>query len=330
MFLGQFLDSKESLQDEYKEFCIKLNIFNYFTLDELNDIIENKILYKQQFNNMILDNIKLYFDIYIPKYSSAFTNSQIQNGNVQIGINDFGEITGIPIYGELDEKYINKLILDTKSLYINHDIDIDCKIIKLDVNYSFIENRISSFIEMIQKKNDTNRKIQYKYNQMRKTWINEVMKYSVKLSEIISNEETNLQFLDWIKNQDLCFIKNKISNTTPKDIEEISNKRELVDEPQSIIYWIAKFKDYKMNEVQSNKPNNIATLKYINSSVYLMTHLSDLRHQFASNGLSYYNIILHFKPKSKFITYKKINRCDTFKSFRFVKDTGPYCITEKV
>ena len=73
----------ENLRNEYKEFCIKTSVFNYYSQAELYDIIKTGKL-NMQFNKMILDNIKLYCDIYVPKYPSAFTNSKIKGGNIQM------------------------------------------------------------------------------------------------------------------------------------------------------------------------------------------------------------------------------------------------------
>ena len=67
MYIGEHVDSHESLENEYKEFCIKTNIFDYYTTEELNFIINTGIL-PSTFNNLILDNLQTYFDIYIPPY----------------------------------------------------------------------------------------------------------------------------------------------------------------------------------------------------------------------------------------------------------------------
>ena len=99
MYLGEQMKESETLENEYKEFCIKTNLFDYYTQLDLDDIIKTGKFDGSIFNNMILDNLNLYCDIYVPKYGSSFTNSKIKNGSLQIGVNDNGEVTGVPFYG---------------------------------------------------------------------------------------------------------------------------------------------------------------------------------------------------------------------------------------
>ena len=52
MYLGQQVDSHESLENEYKEFCIKDNIFDYYTIDEIHHIIICRLILMYIFQNM--------------------------------------------------------------------------------------------------------------------------------------------------------------------------------------------------------------------------------------------------------------------------------------
>ena len=146
MYLGEQMKECETLQNEYKEFCIKTNIYNYYTQEELDDIIKTGKLTKQ-FNNMILDNLKLYCDIYVPKYASAFTNSRIKNGNIQIGVNDHGEVTGIPYNGELLEPDIIKLVETSKQKYLFKNIKTKVKITKLRYHDKLISDNSEEIIK---------------------------------------------------------------------------------------------------------------------------------------------------------------------------------------
>ena len=97
MFLGYHNNQNETIDTEYKEFCIKNNIFNFYSSDEIEKIIYTGIIDNHTtFNELIISNLQLYFDLYIPKYASSFCNTDVKNGSLHIGINDFGEITGIP------------------------------------------------------------------------------------------------------------------------------------------------------------------------------------------------------------------------------------------
>ena len=121
MLLGEQLNSNESMEIEYKEFCFKRNIYNYFSKKQIKHILLTGKL-DESFNSKIYDNIRVYFNTYIPKYASAFYNSNIQNGVLKIGINDYGEVTGIPYIGNLDEMKCKSLLKESMK-YINTNID---------------------------------------------------------------------------------------------------------------------------------------------------------------------------------------------------------------
>ena len=82
---------QESLYVEFKEFCLQEETEVDYSIVKTG-IITNK----EKFNNDIYKNIRIYFYKYLPKYISAFINSNIK-GQLIIGVNDFGEVTGIPI-----------------------------------------------------------------------------------------------------------------------------------------------------------------------------------------------------------------------------------------
>ena len=330
MYLGQQIDSHESLENEYKEFCIKNNIFDYYTIDEIHHIIETGIL-PYSFNNMIYDNLQTYFDVYIPKYASAFNNSNVKNGNIQIGINDYSEITGIPFIGTISEEDIHKMIDLSKQKYLNCKVTTKIKITKLKYNKNILEDTTDSYIEKIKKQNYIHNMINENYYKNRSLWIKEVLNYSVKLSNIINHPDTKLKFYNWIKFQSDCKIRNNCLSCTPEFIESIKNKRKYITVPNHVIYWIAKFKDIHMEKLQKSKPEVPNLTKFSNSSVYLITHLTDMRQKFMmkNSHLNYFKIQVQFinNPNNSIISYKKKNRTHEFISYRKEREIGPYCVT---
>ena len=113
VYLGEKLNEKESLQTEFKEFCLKNNVYNYYSHQDLEQIVISGKLF-ENFNTIIHDNIKHYFLCYIPRYASAFSNcDDIKEGVLTIGINDYGEITGIPYIGEFDESNLQIYLENT-------------------------------------------------------------------------------------------------------------------------------------------------------------------------------------------------------------------------
>jgi hypothetical protein len=329
MYLGDDIGSNESLENEYKEFCIKKSLFDYYTTEELNHIVQTGVL-PYTFNNLILDNLQLYFDMYIPKYSSAFHNSNVTNGNIEIGINDFSEITGIPYTGNIPYKTISKMIKKSQDIYINDHVTTKVQITKLKCDVNLISDTTDIYIARIHKKNCIHKLIHEKYYKERKIWVSEVLKYSVKLSDIIKNCETREIFYSWIKYQD-CNIINECITCISDTIQNIPYKRMYIQDKQHVIYWIAKFKDVHMDILQKRKPEVPNISRLLNSSVYLLTHLTDMRHKFIMNNgnLNYYKIQIKFIPNKNpnLISYRKKNRLHDYISYRKEHENGPYCIT---
>lgn len=321
----------ETLENEYKEFCIKSNIYNYYTQEELDYIIKTGKLSKS-FNNMIIDNLKLYFDIYVPKYASAFSNSKIKHGNLQIGVNDHGEMTGIPFYGNINNDIIYNLIEKSKDKFLLNKVITKVKIIKLKYHNKLVSDNSHKIIKKIESHNKIFNLIRENYYYERKNWADEVLKFSVKLSDIIKNDYTKSKFYVWLK-LNKCPIYNDIIKLHPKDIENIKNKRQLIQNKCSVIHWIAMYKDESMAKLQSMKPENPNITKFYNSSLCLMKQLTDLRVKFIENNtnINYYKIDICFESNSDNVFYKKINRQSTFKSYRKEKiNFGPYSITHTI
>lgn len=328
MYLGEQMKEGESLDNEYKEFCIKNNIYNYYTQEELDHIIKTGKVTKE-FNNMILDNLKLYCDIYVPKYASAFTNSKIHNGMLQIGVNDNGEITGIPYIGELNESKIMKLVENAKDKYLLNKVVTKVTVIKLKYHNKLIYDNSTDIVNKIEKHNSVYNMILEKYYFERKEWTDEVLKYSVRLSDIVKNEYTRKKFYIWLKKKK-CAIYKSIILIKPKEIENIKNKRLLILNKSCIIHWIAMYKDESMAKLQSQKPENPNITKFYNSSVCLMTQLTNLRVKFFENNtnINFYKINICFDNINDNIYYRKINKQKIYKSYREEKiNLGPYSVT---
>ena len=97
MKLGTFFDHNETLDREFKEFCLKTEIKKIFSKCEIYQIIKNGVL-PGKYNKIVLNNIKLYIQSYFPKYICSFHNNKdavFHRMNIYIGIDDHSEITGI-------------------------------------------------------------------------------------------------------------------------------------------------------------------------------------------------------------------------------------------
>ena len=97
--------------------------------------------FTEEVNNLIVNNILLYFSIYLPKYLTSYCNSGI-NGELNLGINDWGIITGIPMKQKIDklviEKQINTIVNNqvcklTKERLSKEELKKVCSTIKIEV-----------------------------------------------------------------------------------------------------------------------------------------------------------------------------------------------------
>lgn len=331
MYLGNQVNYKESVENEFKEFCTKVSLHEYYSSDEMYDIIKTGKL-NSTFNSMILDNLQLYFDLYVPKYASAFSNSHIHGGNVKIGINDYGEVTGIPFLGTLTTYTVKEMIKKTELNYCCTPLDITVKVKKMKVNTNLLSDNVDEYIDRSKKKNELYNLIHNKYYGIRSKWVNEVLMYSVKLSSIIQNKTTRESFYNWLKNQDISHdMLIKCISTSPQQVENIQHKRKYITDPTSVIYWIAKYKDFHMENLQSMKPEPPNMLKKYNYPLYLLTHLTDLRSRFIKHNkkLNYYVIVLFYNNTNtkQTVMYNKPNKKYTYMSYRTTNSNGPFCIT---
>ena len=91
----------EDENTEYKEFTFNLA---GPTLDTklAESYCQNS---KFDFNESVIFNLKRYFKVYMSKYFNAFNNASIE-GDLYIGVNDFGFVKGIPYKGNLPIEYL--------------------------------------------------------------------------------------------------------------------------------------------------------------------------------------------------------------------------------
>lgn len=332
MLLGDQLNQKETLNIEYKEFCLKTNIFNNFSLNEIKCIINSGNI-NCKFNDLIYKNIEIYFKLYIPKYASAFHNSNIQNGSLYIGINDYGEITGIPwSLTNLDPCSLSELAKNVLRLQNIKNIDLDICLIKLDYNLDILTSNSDLYIKKMKETKKKYMQQTTEYYSKRKHWVKNVLKYSCKLSHIIKFEEQKLQFFKWILFQKCSDkVKKFCISIQPEEIECIKYKRDFINDENHPICWIARFKDVMMKKHQREKPEYPELQKIFNGYVYLITHLSHMRKKFLENtdNLNYYIIQLNFniRPSNSYLDYYRLNG-KKYRSFRLISSNGPYCKSE--
>jgi hypothetical protein len=340
VFLGEKLPHKETIHHEFKEFCLKHNVYNYYSYDELEQmVLTGKLL--NNFNTVIHDNIKNYFLCYIPRYASAFSNCNIQKGCLTIGINDFGEITGIPYIGELNVSTLETYLENTykniraennsrkwKQSYIKH---ITFEVIPIDIKNPTLhmcDMSLDIYNTMKQQKDKYD--LEYlSYLSARDIWIKDFMDYACSINDMMNKRRHEIiQYVKKYAPRPDPIVE-YLNKKLPIEYDDLNERRDDVDD---YIYWIFQFKDIVIDKYLVNKPRPPIYPRMCNAPYALITHLSDMRLKFIKNNkdLKYYLIRVHFSgniPKSKPLEYYHPIR-QTWQSRNRVWSpfVGPCCI----
>jgi hypothetical protein len=213
--LGNYIGFEEDLQNEFKEFYLKIDISSFLTFEEIKHMVLTGELCRG-FNEIIFCNLKQYINTYLPKYISTFSNTEdISEGHLYIGINDFGEITGIPFAGILDEDIIRSFLNFTKpflSSSSEETIDRLFDSIKIEV-INVESNKESTLIPLLEDecKNELDA-YNYKRNEFKKVykdyiikhtaWVEEMLSYASKLVEYVTDPKLRIDISDFILNSD--------------------------------------------------------------------------------------------------------------------------------
>lgn len=318
---------------EFKEFSLREH---YLDKETIIDIIE-KDYYHKDLNEYIKLSIYNYIENLVPKYLSCFGNAGI-NGKLVIGVNDYGEITGIPFKGDLNISLKEKIISSIKkNIFFKNKKKllnkVKYKIIQLNKDKNLLDNEdeIKEIYDNYCTKILNNNQILRDYYDEKMVWYKDLSKYSTKLFNLINTKNTRQELMDYIirfnnneknKSELIELLKsNKIINV-PLGINIYEKKTDKND----VIYWLTEYKDYYMEKILEKKPLKPKNL--INFNIEnVFTRLTPCMNRFVKQNINYYIIEIEFNmenfndnilyryPKTK----KWINRCRT------VIDGNPCC-----
>lgn len=329
--LGAFYDSEnESL--EFKDFYLKIEPDILLNENEIEEVILTG-KWNENLNNLIDINIKQYLKSYIPKYVSCYMNSKI-NGNLIFGIDDIGEVTGIPYKGNIDYQKILKYIKRTISKYTKGlpNLDhINVNITKLEYDLDILEDNAGDQINLLKTKNEEyNFKIK-EYRKNKKKWMEELSKYSTNFYNILNNKESRKRVIQYCKKY--CPNKYIIDYIDNDKIIEVNCNTQLYKrfrDPNDLMYWAGKYKDDNIEKLKLSKPYRKDMPKLINNSL-ILRKISDMRLRFLSNNenINYFliNINIDGRINDKNIKFKLDNKSnDWYTRNRILIPTGPSCI----
>jgi hypothetical protein len=292
----------ETINREYKEFT-----FNCAGIDIDNKTAEiychENIFY---FNKDVINNLKKYFKVYLPKYATSFWNSKIKKANFYIGVNDFGMVKGIPYCGNISidklkleiYKTINTYVLCLNDHHFNFNDYINIKIIKIngpDKPKYKINNKFSEYLI---KKEKYMEKYNNYINQLN-DWRDTLLSISQnKLVNLVNSKNTRNDLIKYIykcdkNNKFIELLKTnfKLENKTHDEIMEIK------DDINNIYYWVTRWKDTTIEKIRCKKPTFNCNFNQHNLPLNLITSISEMTPYWFHNNdnMNLYLIKIKFK-----------------------------------
>lgn len=331
MILGdQHIHKYESLNIEFKEFCLNVNEDDFDCLN-IEKICKTGILNdneKKILNNMILNSLQNYFIKYIPRYLSAFINSNIDNAEMYIGVDDYGEITGIPFFGTKHdfEKFIYNIIKLPLYYTKTHDKkNIDYKIVieELTIDHDLLIDHSDEILKNFYHEKHLATSIRKKYMIERRKWASALNEYTCKLPMLL--ELKKKEFHQYLLKHAPHLIDYKIY---PHEMRNIAH---LKVNPNHYIYWLMLFKESEIDKLQSIKPQKPKIPKINQGPNFLLNNLTELRKKFINkNNIKYFVIKIIFPSKANeydtVYYYNTESKTWLTKERQYNANVGPCCL----
>lgn len=307
--LGDNIGFRETLEEELKEFILKLDPIKYFDEESIRTIITSGKVNPDKFNLMIIDNISHYFKYYLPKYISCFGNSNLTHGNVYIGANDLGEITGIPFFGTLTSSFVESFVEVVKPFVNDPTIlsKLKFEVIKLNIDEFYIDDNLPVIIDDFYSKKF---KFEEEYNKnllIRSQWKEKMDYYTTRVFDFANKREFRDVVIDFIKkssefNPEYNHIIELLQSSEEIPVGDGAEIAQRKLNKHDVIYWVTECKDTTIDKLKKERPTRIPYISY-SESVYAtqFTLLTNLRRRLLNNNdnIHYYLIKITFPTKNE-------------------------------
>lgn len=292
--LGQILRHKESMFREYKEFCIKDNVFNHFTTKEVSQFVRKGVI-PSKFNNVMRHNLDEYIHEYVPKYMCAFHNTKgnVRKRMLRIGVDDTCEVTGIPYRGDLIP-YLGTLKAQVdeavKAKVSNPCPTMSCEVTlrKCEIHVELLDDH--QLLWDLAQHDEMKERYELaiaEYARTKDKWNKKVAWYKGKLQNIFLDHELQSEFLDYLKEQGL----NGRFRLPKESCRQMKNVKRFRYDKNYYLHWLIEFKEDRVQKLLRNKPvKPLSPPKVFNTEYCHMTQLSHLRRRLleSNSDLSYY------------------------------------------
>ena len=298
MILGKKIE-KESINSEYKEFCLQ-QVSSMYNKNEISIILNSGKLC-DDYNSLVYQSLQHYFFTFIPKYISSYLNANTF-GDIFIGIDDNGEITGIPILNNINHNIIYGLyykaitdLLEFNDVY-NY---ISISILPLTIDTSLLNNVLLDKLTTNYKSKFNKKISEYdNYYKVKDKWLNAISSYEKKINYLLNKNYFRIELISFINNNNESLsISNKYNlNSTLNSSQILYYVHEDKNNVNTITYWACKYKDYILNELLKTRPRKPNVPIRIHPKLIFM-RTTPLRLHFINNNVNikYFIIKIHVK-----------------------------------
>ena len=309
---------EESLDREYKEFCLKVGSTPSVPYDELKHIIHTGTI-TNALQDLINDSLTKTITRVFPKYYASFANANL-NGTLYIGVNDHGIITGIPstamttqFIQDCIKKACINLTTPTKTILASTQLDI----VPLTVTQSTKQSplyklgtTIQSRLTHYEQQNAANDQALQDYTARHAAWLKSKSRYNCKLTRLVNEPSTRQELRQFIL--DRLATVDKAGLATVKSIVERLKTAETIPVPcgiklipykstltcprmDSIYYWLLKFQNTNLESLQAIKPVKPKRSRLHHPWLALRC-LRDMIPAFTQAKVAYYLVKISIKP----------------------------------
>ena len=315
MELLQLTPKKETVNEENKEFCLKVGskpATPLMSYNEIKHIIHTGTI-TTKLQTMIDGSLEKTIRDVFPKYYSSFINANIP-GCINIGINDDGIITGIPsptLTRQFVRQCITKACARIAAPIESIMKSIRFKVVPLTISPVIaqspvykIGNTIYAKLVQYEQQRSAMEKADQQYKLDHKTWSDQKNRYNCKLQKLINDPSTRLELIAFIQThqstvppmgvipvqQIIARLKTTESISVPCGIKLIPFKSTatcpLMD---NIYFWLLWYQNHNLFALQKTKPEKPKRSRMYHPWLSLVC-MRDLIPAFLKSKIQYYVI----------------------------------------
>lgn len=312
MELLQLKPRKETVHIENKEFCLKVDSRPSIPYTEIKHIIHTGTI-TNALQKIIDTSLEKTIRQVFPKYYTSFINANIQ-GNINIGINDDGIITGIPSK-TLTRNFVLQCI-QKACVHITSPIESIMKSIQFDVIPLAITplitrspiyqvgNTIHTKLAQYERERTFMETTNQQYNRDHKLWSEKKSRYNCKLQKLINDPSTRQELV--------AFIQTHKKYVPPKGIQKVQQiitrlkTTDIISVPcgiklipfkstktcplmDNVFFWLLWFQNHHLTALQTVKPKKPKLLR-LDHPWLILVRLRDMIPAFVKSNIQYYVI----------------------------------------